>query len=73
MSVYQSFGPPRSGRMTYAEIRAIEAELDALAAATKRSSDPGEIAALRKQAAELEALRDQVELDGEAGSGSKSE
>ena len=69
----ESFGPPIQDRRTYAEIRAIEAELDALADAVRRSSDPGEIAALRREAARLEELRKQVELDGEAGSGSKSQ
>ncbi len=72
-NVYESFGPPDDNRRTYAEIRAIEAELDALAEATRRSSDPSEVAALRKEAARLEALRRQVELDGEAGSGSISQ
>ena len=67
------FDPPIEERRTYAEIRAIEAELDALADAARRSSDPGEIAALRKKAARLEELRKQVELDGEAGSGSISQ
>ena len=65
--------PPIQERRTYAEIRAIEAELDALADAVRRSSDPGEIAALRRKAARLEELRKQVELDGEAGSGSISQ
>ena len=65
--------PPAQERRTYSEIRAIEAELDALADAARRSSDPGEIAALRREAARLEELRKQVELDGEGGSGSISQ
>lgn len=71
--VYESYGPPDDKRLTYAEIRSIEAELDALAEATRRSTDPGEIAALKREAERLEALRKQVELDGEGGSGSKAQ
>ncbi len=69
-NIYQSYGPPEDNRRTYAEVRAIQAELDALAEASQRSSDPAEIAALRREAARLEALRKKVELDGAAGSGS---
>lgn len=68
--VYETFGPPTESRRTFAEVKAIVAELDALAEIAESSSDPGELAVLRRRAARLEALRKQVELDGEAGSGS---
>ena len=70
LGVYDSAAPSIGERRTLAEVRALEAELDALAAATRRSTDPGELAALRKRALALEALRRQAELDGDAGEGS---
>ena len=68
--VYQSFGPPDRDRRTNAQVRAIEAELQAIADAAKATSGAAELAALRKRAADLEALRRQVEVDAEAGTGS---
>ena len=70
--VYQSYAPPERPVRTYAEIKAIEAELQAIAAASDRSSGAAELAALRKRAAYLEKLRqNQLSgLDDEASTGS---
>jgi hypothetical protein len=59
--VYQSNAPPERPVRTYAEIRAIEAELKAIAAASGQTSSAAELAALRKRAAYLEKLRSNQE------------
>jgi hypothetical protein len=69
--VYQSFAPPGRERRSYAEIKAIEAELKAIADA-RRTAGVAELEALRRRAAHLEALRRQHEsiLDDDANTGS---
>ncbi len=68
--VYRSFGPPDRERRTYAEVKAIEAELRAIAEAEKQASSVDELAVLRRRAAHLEALRREAELDAETATGS---
>lgn len=55
--VYQTHAPPGTSTKSPGEIAAIEAELLAIAEASKQSSNAAELEALRKRAAELEALR----------------
>ena len=73
--VYQSYAPPERPVKTSAEIRAVEAELKAIAAASGRASSAAELAALRKRAAYLEKLRANQEsgLDEDPSTGSISQ
>jgi hypothetical protein len=70
--IYQSYAPPERPVKTSAEIRAIEAELKAIAAASGRASSSAELAALQKRAAYLEKLRSNQEsgLDEDPSTGS---
>jgi hypothetical protein len=55
--VYRTHGPPDVRARSYGEIKAIEAELRAIAEASKRPGSAAELEALRRRAATLEELR----------------
>lgn len=55
--VYQAHGPANVRARSYGEIKAIEAELRAIAEASKRPASAAELEALRRRAATLEELR----------------
>ncbi|HSM42340.1 MAG TPA: hypothetical protein VK862_16440 [Afifellaceae bacterium] len=55
--VYQTHGPATVRARSYGEVKAIEAELRAIAEASKRPGSVAELEALRRRAAYLEELR----------------
>jgi len=73
--IYQSYAPPDRPVRTHAELKAIEAELKAIAAASGQTSSAAELAVLRKRAAYLEELRSNQEsgLDEDLSTGSISQ